>query len=715
MVETPIITTQISQKDLRFQPGGQPVSFEVKAINASEQFATFQIKVLAAGVEATAGDYWYRLSPEVSAKTPPGDSTSFLITILDTPKPGFVGTMNLFVQIYCLELRQEEREILRLKLEPSNTEIPLKIDLGTRSFKVQSSESVEIPVTVANLAQFPVEALLRCNGLNPSWLPEGNERRVQLRAGGQAQTQFLCRIPPPAHSPSESYPFTVEALQGRGTVSKAEGVVLVMPTGLIEWSVTPSDRQIPEKRGWWPQWKANTASYLLQWTNEGNLPQQVTAQAIAEPDQPKCGLQIEPPHIDLEMGANAQLVLAIHKNRHWFGPAKKCAYEVKAVVLSAPALPVQEPTRRLKLRIQPMLPLWMQGLGVLALLWLLWWLSWLNSNSPFWGHRDAVNSVRFNGIGDDLVSGSSDKSIVAWHTNGFFNPFLNQQAGKIGKTGDRAVRVVRYRPVNNDQVAAGLENGEIQLWSARPGNKTPIQTFFAQKDDRVLDLAFSQDSRTLFSGHGSGTVVQWDLDPQDMPQTSSPTMIRKTQAGFSVYAIALVGHQETDLAIAGIRNRLALLNLKTNQLRNVSIDRGSQADYILSIATADRKRTLLATANNRGRIELWNLQPCLSGTANCELLDRWTADPQGIHAVALSADGCYLASGGEGGKTMVWPLNPRGDRSARAAQGQELNQSSRSINTVDIFRGQDEILVARGGDDRHVSLYRIPATSSTCP
>jgi hypothetical protein len=72
-----IISTQISQKDLRFQPGGQPVSFEVKVINTSEQFATFQVKVLAAGVEATAGDYWYRLAPEVSAKTPPGDSTSF--------------------------------------------------------------------------------------------------------------------------------------------------------------------------------------------------------------------------------------------------------------------------------------------------------------------------------------------------------------------------------------------------------------------------------------------------------------------------------------------------------------------------------------------------------------------------------------------------------------------------------------------------------------
>jgi WD40 repeat protein len=713
-MEKPTITTQISRKDLRFQPGGPPASFEIKAINTSDQFATFQVKVLAAGVETTAGDYWYRLSPEVSAKTPPGDSALFSIAVLDTPKPGFVGAMNLFVQIYCLELRQEERQILRLKLEPSKDAIPLKIDLGTRSFNVRSSESIEIAVTVANLAQFPVEALLRCNGLDPNWLLEGNERRVQLRAGEKTQTHFLCQIPPPTQAPSEIYPFTVEARQGSGTVSKTDGAVLVMPTGSIDFSVTSSKLQIPEKRGWWPQWKANAASYPLLFMNQGNLVQQITAQATADSDQPQCSLQIEPPQIELERGATAQLAFVVSKKRHWFGTVKKCTYEVKASVLSELALPIQNPTHRVKLRIQPILPLWMQGLGGLAFLLLLWWLSWLNPNSPFWGHRDVVNSVRFNGLGDDLVSGASDKSIIAWHVNGFFNPFLNQQVGKIGKTGDRIVRVIRYRPVNNDQVAVGLENGEIQLWSARPGNKNPLRSFVAQKDDRVFDLAFSQDSRWLFSGHGSG-VVQWNLESQGVSQTSTPQMVRKTEVDFPVYAIALVGAQETDLAIAGGRNRIALLNLKTDKPKDVSIDWGSQADYILSIATADRKRTLLATANNRGRIQLWNLQPCLSSTASCELLDQWTADSQAIHSVALSADGCYLASGGEGGKTMLWPLTPRGDRSAQGAQGQQLNRSSRSINAVDIVRIRDEIFVARGGDDRHVSLYRTSEISSTCP
>ncbi|WP_404786856.1 hypothetical protein [Altericista sp. CCNU0014] len=711
------IKTQVSKKDLQFQPGGPAVSFDVKVINTSDRFAAFGVKVLAAGVEASAGDRWYHLSPDVSTKTPPGDFASFSIWILDTPKPGFVGVMNLFVQIYSLELRHEEREILRLKLVPAKDAIPLKLELGSRSFNARSSESIEIPVVATNLGQSPVETVLRCNGLAPGWLPEGTERRLKIRPGDRAQTHFLCQIPPPPQSPSEIYPFVIEAIQEGGKVSTANGVVLVMPTGWIDFSCTSNERQIPENRRWWPHWTANTARYPLLFANQGNLNQLATARIFEDAEGPKCNAHLEPSEIEIEMGTTAQLDLVVGKRRHWFGLTQKCRVEVKASVLSDPALPIQNETQSVKLRIHPLFPLWMQGLGGLACLWLLWWLSWLNPNSPFWGHRDVVNSVRLNGIGENLISGSSDKSILAWYADGFFNPFLNQNMGKIGKTGDRSVRVVRYRPVNNDRVAAGLENGEIQLWNALPGNAKPLQTFFFQKDDRVLDLAYTQDSRSLFSGHGSGTVVQWNLEPQESSQglNAPPTVARKVAVGFPVYAIALVGLQEEALAIAGGRDRIALLDLKTNKLRDISTAWGSQADYVLGIATADRKRTLLATANNRGLIQMWNLQPCLSAAANCELLDRWTAEPKAVHSVALSADGCYLASGSEGGATMLWPLNPRGDRSGQSARGLKLNRSSKSINAVDIVRIRNEILVARGGDDHQVSLYRTPALSQTCP
>lgn len=87
---------------------------------------------------------------------------------------------------------------------------------------------------------------------------------------------------------------------------------------------------------------------------------------------------------------------------------------------------------------------------------------------------------------------------------------LNQDLGEIGNA-RKAVRVVRFKPVDNDLVAAGLENGEIQLWNLT-GHRSMKDQMSYQRDDRVFALAFTQDSRRLFSGHGSGWVLQWDVN-----------------------------------------------------------------------------------------------------------------------------------------------------------------------------------------------------------
>ncbi len=136
--------------------------------------------------------------------------------------------------------------------------------------------------------------------------------------------------------------------------------------------------------------------------------------------------------------------------------------------------------------------------------------------------------------------------MLDWRVEGFSNPFLKQTIGTIGKPG-KAVRVVRYRPVNNDRVAAGLENGEIQIWNAFTGNREPLQTFSNRPDDRVFDLVFTPDSRSLFSGHGSGSVVQWNL--QSNHGSTEPTKQREKQVGFAVNALGLIGETGSHLAI----------------------------------------------------------------------------------------------------------------------------------------------------------------------
>ncbi|MEL6463272.1 MAG: hypothetical protein AAFQ91_34540, partial [Cyanobacteria bacterium J06621_15] len=93
------IITKISTNKLTFHPTG--VSFNVTVINNSDDFATFQVELLA-DVVKDLNHSWYKISPEVCTKKPPGDSTEFSIFISKIPIQGFVGLMTLTVRVFSL-------------------------------------------------------------------------------------------------------------------------------------------------------------------------------------------------------------------------------------------------------------------------------------------------------------------------------------------------------------------------------------------------------------------------------------------------------------------------------------------------------------------------------------------------------------------------------------------------------------------------------------
>ena len=62
------IITKISTNKLTFQPGG--VSFDVTVINNSDDFATFQVELLADVAKPDSDSNWYKISPEVCTKKP---------------------------------------------------------------------------------------------------------------------------------------------------------------------------------------------------------------------------------------------------------------------------------------------------------------------------------------------------------------------------------------------------------------------------------------------------------------------------------------------------------------------------------------------------------------------------------------------------------------------------------------------------------------------
>ncbi|MGB0561795.1 MAG: hypothetical protein ACPGVO_08325 [Spirulinaceae cyanobacterium] len=736
------IGTEITPTELDFQPGGPPATFEVWVVNESDRFAGFQIEVQAAGADSNYNADWYRISPEVSTKNPPGDSTLFQVALIDNPVPGFVGMMNLTVRVFSLDLADEDRQVIRVNVQQGNKPISLKLNLPVEEFRAAPNDLVEIPVEVYNPSQLPTTAQVLLKGLPPTWLVQGGDRQLNIGPGKEMETSFTCQLPETIQTRAQTYPLQIIATHAQGPPAEITANLDVLPQGRITFATDDEQEYaVPPRWGWLPSWHSPWITYLLELNNQSNLIQQLTFNdASLETVRSLVRYRLEPETLELQPGEVGQMDLGLRLRRPWWGRPRHLALKVDPRITDERLGDTTPGFRSVKLRIAPMIPFWLSIAVIPLLLYLLWAASWLNPNNDRYGHQAAVNSVDLNGVGNKMVSGSSDQDIRGWNVKGFFVPWARQDMGVFGKT-QRAVRVVRFRPVQNDQVAAGLENGTIQLWHLRHAGSL-IDNFFYREADRVLALQYERDARFLWSGHGSGLVLRWPMREQAALRNPSlePVFRRPDQTqqfDFAVYALAFVASSETLMAVAGRYNQLVLWDTQTNTRQALDYRAGGKDDYILSVSVANEQPTRLATADNQGWITILSLENCLVGESTalprlgdrpCEIIDQWQTghDQQAVQTVSLSEDGCYLASGGEDGWVRAWPLNPNGSRASQYAAGVELSQTIAqregqgrnrrqvypAIRQVQAQLRDDRVLIASGSDDTRVrvdAIDRLPA------
>lgn len=730
------IATEITPQELNFKPGGDPATFDVLVINQSDRYAGFQLEIQAAGANAYRTADWYRISPEVSTKNPPGDSTRFQVTLIDNPVPGFVGLMNLTVRVFSLELTDEARDVMRVNIQQGNIPIPLRLNLPVQEFRAVPGELVEIPVEIYNPSQLPILAQVMLKGLKPAWLVQGGDRQLQIKPGSEAETTFKCQLPETTQTISQVYPLQIHALHPHGPPSAIDATLEILPQGKILFSADDEQTQItPPRWTWLPHWHSPTIQYPLTLENKSNLSQVLDFNG-APLEKANLPYTLEPDTLELMPGETGQMVLGIKARRPLLGRARQISFEVDPTITDQRMGGTTPGSRYLKLKIFPMIPLWMGIVAVPLLLALLWSLSCWNPGNRRCGHDGAVNVVDMDGMGTKVVSGSNDQHIRGWAVNGFFKPWIQQDLGIWGET-QKAIRVLRLRPVDNDRVAAGLENGDIQLWNLRQSN-TLMDSFFYRQDDRVMALQYERDSRFLWSGHGSGLVLRWPV--LENAQQQNPSLesqfrkpLRTQQFDFAVYTLAFVDASETLMAIAGRYNQLVLWDLTNNTTQKLAYREGGKDDYILSLTVATDRPHLLATADNQGWITVWNLENCTRARSAdaprlsdrpCEIVDQWSEghNDQPVQTVSLSEDGCYLASGGEDGWVKAWPLTANGARATEYADGQELARSLpehqwqglRRQTTYPAIRHvhsqlrDDRVLITSGSDDTQVRVDHVP-------
>jgi len=205
-------------------------------------------------------------------------------------------------------------------------------------------------------------------------------------------------------------------------------------------------------------------------------------------------------------------------------------------------------------------------------------------------------------------------------------------------------------------------------------------------------------------------VLLWDLQSNLLKRdfaNRQPLLQKKMD--FAVSSMALAGLRYNNLMIAGRYNQLRYWDLSTNQLNKLSYRQGGQDDYILSLSTAEYKPTLMAAADSQGYITLFDVSECLVNEVDCKVLDQWSTGHGGkpVRSLALSANACYLSSGGDDGRIMLWPLTPEGKRVPSVLGGKEIGTSfgrAGKINSVDIKLVNRNVYVVSGSDDTQVRL-----------
>ena len=518
----------------------------------------------------------------------------------------------------------------------------------------------------------------------------------------------------------------------------------------------------------------------LKITELGNPPTQLSdSEAIAiEPGAIEPGA-IEPGA--LEPGTPEpdallpMLTWQVEKPRPWLGWGDKYRFEAVPMLKNAHSGESIAPVdalpnlQVLELQVRPKIPLWLQlGVGLLGLL-LLALQSWLD---PGVHHAAPVNTVRIISNETTVVSGSSDQTIQRWDISpvswlGGQYRLAHRETLATAEDTQKAVRVIREIPKREGEIAVGLENGAIQLWKVSPHQL--INTIFDQ-NDRVFDLDFTPDSRYLFSGHGSGLVRQWNLGSLYTRSVITSTLnFRGAVSTLSVIDLSGIDLSgiapatrpdqvgKTLVAIAGQFNRFVLWDWQQKQFYEIGYSAkpvNSSAvgqiapvigknDYINSMSVA-KNAPLLAMADNRGYITLWDinkLNQCINSTKliprpgdelgenqgntsiklQCDeaRIDQWQAGQgDSIRSVALSDEGCYLASAGNDGRVVLWL--PKSVTRASASSPQSIliqKFSGTALKSVDIQRpNNDRVLIAFNAPQNQIYLHHQSIDpSNSCP
>uniref|UniRef100_A0A1B0CDU5 WD repeat-containing protein 55 homolog n=1 Tax=Lutzomyia longipalpis TaxID=7200 RepID=A0A1B0CDU5_LUTLO len=244
-------------------------------------------------------------------------------------------------------------------------------------------------------------------------------------------------------------------------------------------------------------------------------------------------------------------------------------------------------------------------------------------------HTKACRDVEFSEDGDVLYSTSKDKSIM----------LTDVKTGKLKRYYDNAHETAIYcvRPINENLIATGDDDGHLKVWDLRTQEKSPLFSLH-EVDDYISSIHSNDSKKILLMTSGDGYLTSINLGARKMyvqseqyeeeltcmglyrndsklvVGTSKGRMYSFNWGEFGYHCDVFNGPKTAINAMLPITQRMGVLGCEDGLLRAVNTVPGRSLGVVgqhsLAVETMDISNTgeFIASSSHDNDIRFWNIK-----------------------------------------------------------------------------------------------------------